>query len=743
MGKLGWFGMMVCTLLSVAISVAEEVKPPAPKSEKKEDPVVDVMVTGKKNPKKVAEEPAPEPAALTSPTIEEARQQIARTPGGASVVDAEETKKGRASNMADVFKYTPGVIAVSRFGAEEARLSIRGSGIQRTFHGRGIKLMQDGVPLNLADGGFDMQAVEPLATKYVEVHRGANALQHGATTLGGSVNFITPTGYDASKVQARQEYGSYGYLRSQISSGQVIGPADYYLSLTRVSQDGYRNHSEQENYRVVANTGWRINPDLETRFYFNYVDTTSELPGSLTRREFHADSTQADRSGTGSLRFDNHRDFNYVRVANRTTYRWGKERAEFGLGWSYKDLDHPITPFAGVIDQVSNDFVLNFRYTNENDVAGHRNILTLGASPTYGRVEEGRFHNRFGHRGPQQLRHPDFPFITISNQDTTQRSANLDFFGEDQFYVLDKLALVGGIQISRAYRDLEDNFPVTLPADQDNSDDFAWWGISPKLGLRYEWTKRSQAYFNASRSFEPPTFGELVSRGGFAGLVDLNPQRATTIEVGTRGEEGRFAWDFSFYHAWVDGELLTTTDPLRPGVTLTLNAKDTTHTGVELGFDVELFSGIAAKGKGGNKYGADRDRIVLRQVYTWGRFRFDDDNRFGNNQIAGLPEHLYRAELNYEHPVGFYAGPNLEWVPEAYAIDHANNMYSDGYALVGFKAGYKTKRGFSAFVEGRNLADHAYVATPGVSDVITNNNTARVLAPGDGRAFYIGLEWKW
>src|SRR5690606_35961057 len=116
--------------------------------------------------------------------------------------------------------------------------SIRGSGIQRTFHGRGLLLMQDGVPVNLADGGFDMQGIEPLATRSIEVYRGANALQYGSSTLGGSINYVAPTGYDADKIQARGEAGSFGYLRGQVSSGLVEGPFDYYASITQSSQDG-------------------------------------------------------------------------------------------------------------------------------------------------------------------------------------------------------------------------------------------------------------------------------------------------------------------------------------------------------------------------------------------------------------------------------------------------------------------------------------------------------------------------
>jgi len=92
------------------------------------------------------------PQALTVPNIETAREQINRVPGGVDIIDAESYKKGRAANLKDVLDYSPGVYVQPRFGAEESRISIRGSGIQRTFHGRGIKLLQDGVPLNLADG---------------------------------------------------------------------------------------------------------------------------------------------------------------------------------------------------------------------------------------------------------------------------------------------------------------------------------------------------------------------------------------------------------------------------------------------------------------------------------------------------------------------------------------------------------------------------------------------------------------
>ena len=68
-------------------------------------------------------------------------------------------------DIADALGHATGVFIQSRFGAQEARLSIRGSGLQRTFHLRGIQLFQDGIPLNQADGAGDFQSIELLAAE--------------------------------------------------------------------------------------------------------------------------------------------------------------------------------------------------------------------------------------------------------------------------------------------------------------------------------------------------------------------------------------------------------------------------------------------------------------------------------------------------------------------------------------------------------------------------------------------------
>ncbi|MND74016.1 hypothetical protein D3C80_656020 [compost metagenome] len=68
------------------------------------------------------------PSDPTAATLAEKRVEFAQIPGGASVVDAETYKSGRSSTLQDALGLTPGVFVQPRFGAEEARLSIRGSG---------------------------------------------------------------------------------------------------------------------------------------------------------------------------------------------------------------------------------------------------------------------------------------------------------------------------------------------------------------------------------------------------------------------------------------------------------------------------------------------------------------------------------------------------------------------------------------------------------------------------------------
>lgn len=684
----------------------------------------------------------PSPTSLTVPQMDEAREALRLSPGGVAVIDAEDYRRGRATNLKDALDYAPGVFVQPRFGAEESRLSIRGSGIQRTFHGRGLKLMQDGVPLNLADGGFDFQAVEPLSTQYIEVYRGGNALSYGATTLGGAIDFISHTGRSAPAFLARVEGGSFDSLRGQVSGGTASETSDAYLSLTHSSSEGYREHSAQSNQRLFTNFAKVLSPGVETRFFLTYARTDSELPGELTKAQMLADPRQAARvpdflrSNPSVVIFDRvssdwKRDYELFRLANRTVWELDEARFSVGAFWSHKDLDHPIL---FVIDQVSDDFGLDFRYESDVELFGRENHFVAGFVPTFGLVDDVRFANGLGRRGAKF-------------SENHQTSLNADFYVQNIHYFAPKAAVVLGAQLSHAVRENEDRFPF----GPDNSDRQDWTAFSPKLGLIWDLHPQAQVFANVSRSFEPPSFGELVDANfGGAGLIALEAQTATTFEIGSRGRSRRLAWDVAWYHAFVEDELLSY--QVAPGLVQTVNADDTVHQGIEASFELELGAGLFTDGGSGfegpsSKNGIGRtvrdsgeDRLVWRQHYLWNDFHFDGDRSYGNQALPGIPRHYYRAELLYEHPGGLYFGPNVEWVPSDYSVDSAGTEFAESYALLGFKVGYRSERGWSAFVEAKNLTDKTYASTTGVVNRYAGEG---IYFPGDGRSVYAGLEWKW
>lgn len=636
---------------------------------------------------------------LTQPGIEAARKKAERVPGGTDVIDAEQYLKGSAVTPADALGFSPGVFAQSRIpGSEESRLSIRGSGLQRTFHGRGLRVLQDGVPLNLADGSFDFQAIEPLTARYIEVYRGANALQYGAATLGGAINYVSPTGYDAPPLQIRGEIGSYGYVRSQASAAGVKGDTDYYVSVSQFAQQGYQQQSGQSNQRLFANVGRRLSDQLETRFSLLYARTDSELPGNLTKAEINSNPRLANPANVAG---NQHRDFNLLRVSNKTTYAFDhQQRIEFGAYYAYKALWHPIFQ---VLDVNSSDFGFDARYINEGLLAGRRNILTVGFSPSRGVATDDRYANVAGTAGAR-------------TGQSGQTAVNIDVYAENQHYLTERWVLVLGAQAARSSRRFVDKFL----ADGDNSFNVTYSQVSPKLGARYEITPAIQIYGNLSRSFEPPSFGELA--GGPA-ITQVRKQSALTAEIGSRGRVAGGAWDITYYRARVKDELLSQNSAA--GIPLgTVNAPNTLHQGLEFGMNWRLF------------------RIIeTRAAYFWNDFRFDDHPVYRNNDLPGLPRQFLRVEALYTAPGGFYAGPNVEWSPQNYAVDMANTLYADAYAVLGFRIGQRLGRGVSWFVDGRNLTGRRHAATTGV---IANAGgiDSRQFNPGLGRSVFAGLEWK-
>lgn len=647
----------------------------------------------------------PAGGSLTIPTTEQARKKIQQTPGAVAIVPADAYKDIKATTIKDMLDYVPGVWAQPKWG-EDTRLSIRGSGLSRNFHGRGIQLYMDGIPINLADGSFDFQEIDPSAYKYTEVFRGANALRFGANALGGAINFVTPSGRDANLAAGSADAGSFGFRRMQASSGAAYGPFDYFVTGSYQAEDGFRNHSNGNLMRGSANLGYRFSPDAETRFYFNGNTIEQRIPGAVTK--YSALNTPRT-AAANNVANDWQRNINSNRVANKTTFRTDTTTFEVGLFNTNRHLMHPIFQW---LDQTVDDYGGFGRMVDERSLWGFKNRLVAGVNVHNGENDSLRFTN-----GPGAVKGA----LTFS---ALEKSKNTSAYAENSFYFLPSVAVVAGSQFLSASRER-----IALFGTQSGRTDFDLW--SPKFGLLWDIDPTAQVFANVSRSAEVPSFNEGSTALNIP-FTQIQAQRATTYEIGTRGRRPDYTWDFALYRAEIRHELQCFNTA--PGACDVLNADRTVHQGVEAGFGATVLKSLFASG-------SNPDRLWVNVAYTLNDFYYDKDAVFGNNDLPGAPRHYFRGEALYKHPTGFYIGPHIEWVPEGYFVDAANSLMTDPYAIWGMKAGFDNGKNFSVYVEGRNLSDKAYISSASVARVA--NASSALFEAGTGRAIYTGAKFKW
>jgi iron complex outermembrane receptor protein len=649
--------------------------------------------------------------ALAVLSAQQALAEINQTPGGVALVPAEAYKNSTVANtIKDILDYVPGVFAQPKWG-DDVRLSIRSSGLSRNFHLRGVQLYMDGIPINTADGYGDFQEIDPTAYKYVEVYKGGNALQFGANSLGGAINFVVPTGRDPFSNGVSADLGAFGFRRLQANAGGANGPWDGFVTASTQAVDGFRNHSNGHSTRVSGNVGYQFSPDAETRFYFNANEVRQRIPGTVTKQSA---LTNPEAAAPANIAQDQQRNIDTIRLANKTTIRFEDTKVEFGAFGVDRHLMHPIFQW---LDYRYKDYGGFAKVTDDRFIGGFRNRLVAGVNVLNGSIDNQQFANIGGQKGA----------LLSSSID---RSKNTSLYIEDSFYFLPNVAAIGGAQFLYATRSRQDRYLSN--GDQSGATEFRLW--SPKAGLLWNIDPTWQAYANVSRSAEVPSYGESASGPGipFIPFTSIRPQIATTYEIGTRMKRPDYAWEITAYRASIRNELQCLYSAF--GNCNVTNADRTIHQGIEAGAGAAILRGIFNEG-------TTPDKVWLNLAYTLNDFRFDNDPIFGNNVLPGAPRHYLRAELLYKRPEGFYFGPNLEWVPQAYFVDSANTLTTEPYALIGLKAGFDNGGPVSAYIEARNLANKAYIASASILDRATP--TSPLFEPGTGRAVYAGMKYRW
>jgi len=661
--------------------------------------------------------------------METERAEIKMTPGGVTLIDGDALYERNMSSMADMLRFVPGVWAASDSGNDNMFFSSRGSNLDATdFDMNGIKLTRDGLPITMADGNNHNRVIDPLSAAHATVARGANALKYGASTLGGAVNFVTPTAHDTSPVKLFINGGSHGLVQGRATFARVFNNQfDGLVTIEGKQWDGFRDHNEQDRMGVYANAGWTFSETVSTRLYLTYLKNDQELPDSLSREQINQDPDQA---GADALGGNFQRDVKTWRVANKTTWIIDDTKSlEIGASFEDQDLFHPIVNqilvdfdgpgpadpvevFSLLIDTDSTNFGAMLKYKQQ---IGDHDLL-VGVNGGVFTEEGGRHRNLGGSRNGLRT--------LVDN-----KASSLEAYVMDRWQIADKWMLIYGTQFVSTDREVK-NTTVADGSVRNPKDDY--FSINPRAGLIYSLDDKSTLFANVSRLYEPPTTFELEDNAA-GGESTLSAMKGTVIELGSRGAReiggaSEINWDVSLYRAWIDDEILSVEDPDAPGESLVTNSDETIHAGIEAAFGARLALDTR-----------NRHSIHPRLSATFNAFSFDDDPNFNNNDLPAAPDYVFKGEILYRNGNGAYIGPTFDLVGDRYA-DFANTFKIDSYFLLGLRGGWSNER-WKFFAEIRNLLDEKHVASHNVR--VSASADDEILRPGEPLSAFFGVRFQY
>jgi iron complex outermembrane receptor protein len=666
-------------------------------------------------------------------------EQIVKVPLAISIIGPEKLQNTRGYGMEEALKFAPGVLAQSRAGNQDLRITIRGFGARgagdRSNSGtsRGIRILLDGAPETEPDGRTAFDFIDLSLAQRIEVIR-SNASAVWGNASGGVINIITAPAFDAPFISPQALTGSFGLQKYTLQTGTRLGDARLALALVNTSFDGWRKNSTSD--RTLVNISLLSNPTERTKYGVYLVGAKNKflIPGPLSQAQFDADPQQAN-----------------------PTYLQRNERRYNRLGRISATLDHDLNDthgFSGLAFVAPKylqrsergtfrDFTRyhvggNLMYRFRQDLSATvKSIFQVGVDEAY---QDGAI--LFYSLSPTNGRG------STLQQNKREGANTLGAFVQEELSFGQSFSVLLGARYSDVKYHTQDFINTALNSEKS----FARW--APKIGLNYRTSPTHSFYANLGGGIEVPagnetdpasTFGQDLV---FAINPLLDPIQSTTVEAGTKhiivpaaaGFLRSFSYDVAAYGIKINNDII----PYRGG-RFYFTAGETQRYGLEVGANGQFNYGVslqAAVSYASSKYVEYKVDSVHYDKSRAGHF-----SDFKDNKVAGMPEVFYNFALRFEPSKlrSAYVEINLQGVGE-YFVDDANRTKAPSYNLLNLTAGFRNSvqltagLAMRAFFAINNLGGKKYVSSAFVNpDVV--NGAPLFIEPGLPRNYVIGVSF--
>lgn len=613
-------------------------------------------------------------------TIDATRMQntVGNIPASVSVVDENAVQFAQQQmGLDESLSAIPGLFMQNRYNfAQDLRVSIRGFGARSAFGIRGVKILVDGIPETLPDGQGNIDSIDIGSISQMSVIRGPSSALYGNAS-GGAIIINTEDAPATPFVSLRPSWGSDGFAKHQLKTGGTTGKLGYLLNLSTLDYDGYRDHAASELSNLNSKFTYQINNDASLTTVLNYTDSPkADDPGGVDLDTFKNDPTAARGFNVG---LDTGESMEQTRLGFVYKRTLGDGELQLRNYYTWKDFQGLIpVPSSGVIGFDRFVYGGGVQYTHHGELAGKSNRFTVGLDIDEQDDDRTRHANNGGTTGDLAL-------------DQNENVSSTGVFISNEITLSDSTLMTLGGRYDRTTFDVSDNFL----SDGNDSGDQTLDQFSPSIGVLHKLSPSTSVFANVSTSFQTPTTTEFANPNGGGFNPDLDPEKATQLELGMKGQlSDRTRYELALFSIDIDDELIAYE---LDGRDYFENAGSSKRRGLEAAISSEPVDGL-----------------ITSVAYTRNNFEFDefvsDGNDFSGNTTPGVPDQILNASIAYTHPSSAFIKLDWTYVDELYA-NNANTVKVDAYNVANLHMGYSWIMGnweFSPFLGVNNLTDKLY-----------------------------------
>jgi iron complex outermembrane receptor protein len=667
-----------------------------------------------------------------------------------SIVDRKEIARVRGFGLDEILSSVPGVLAQSRYGSQDVRLTIRGFGArgagQRSNAAttRGIRVMVDGIPETEPDGRTSFDLIDLASAGRIEVIR-SNASALWGNAAGGVINIFSNNGFETPYAGLTTTWGSFGFTRQNFQAGLFLGPARFFISLSTTSFDGWRTHSR--SFSTVVNTGIESPLGDRTRLgvYLLAGGNSFRIPGPLTRAQFDANPQQAQEDPQ----------------AYSPTFVQRDERRYNRLGRLGVTVSHDFDAANGLSFMA----FVNPKYLQRSERNTYRDFTRyhMGGSVVYrnSTAITGDIRNVAQIGIDQAFQDGAILFYSLQNgergtlrTDKNEGAGTVGVFLQNETMVDERVSLILGGRYDAVTYTYQSNYESD-PAVKLLSQKRTFSRLTPKAGITFRFSPSHSVYANLGGGLEVPAGNETDPAGTFgqdsvyAINPLLDPSVSTTVELGTKqvmsfdGEIlNAISYDLALYWVQVRNDFI----PYRGG-RFYFTAGETRRTGLEAGLTAQISGGVSFQGA----LTLSRNRYVNYAIDSVHYGRAGRIADLKDNKVPGLPDFFYTVKGRFAPAWGngVYLEAGIYGAGEYFADDY-NQFVVPGYASLNATIGWddvallNDRLILRGFVSVQNLTNTRYAASAWINPDLTTKREPIYLEPGLPRNFTgtIGLSWR-